>query len=514
MKKIFATIFLISITAFSHAIEVVELPLANSNKIVVKVMFRNGSVTDPVGKEGLTALTASLVMDGGTGEMSSSNIKDMTYPWAASWWATTDKEVSIFTFEFHKDHADNFLPILTGLISAPKFDQADFSRVLSNQQNFVNQVIRASSDEDFSKLGLEDLLFRGSRYQHMVRGTTSGLESITVDDVVKHYATAFTRDRVTLGIAGKYSPDFINVLREVLMGLPESSGPVAERAEPQTPDGIQVEIISKKQALGSAIFAGMPLPVTRKDPAFAALMVANSWLGEHRKSYSRLYQKIREQRSMNYGDYSYIEWYEAGGNNMLPLPGYPRSSNYFSIWIRPVQTAEGLKSQYPEMKDLEVGHAHFALRMAVRELDQLIKKGMTEEDFKLTRDFLRSYIKLYIQTPGKQLGFLLDSRFYDKKDYIAEMDELLAGLSLEEVNNAIRKYWQTESMFVCIVTDDSEAEPLQVSLLDNKPSPMSYSDALKATLPASILSEDEEVSNFRLNVTRAEIRDASEVFRK
>ena len=37
----------------------------------------------------------------------------------------------------------------------------------------------------------------------------------------------------------------------------------------------------------------------------AALMVANSWLGEHRKSYSRLYQKIREARSMNYGDYSY-----------------------------------------------------------------------------------------------------------------------------------------------------------------------------------------------------------------
>lgn len=513
MKKILVTFILVYIASVTYAIEVVELPLANSNKVIVKVMFKNGSVSDPAGKEGLTALTASLVMDGGTGELSSSKIKDMTYPWAASWWATTDKEVSTFTFEFHKDHGDQFLSIMTGLIAAPRFDEADFNRVLSNQQNFVNQVIRASSDEDFSKMGLEDLLFRGTRYQHMVRGTTAGLDSITLDDVIKHYASVFTRDRITLGVAGSYSPDFVNVLREVLMGLPESTTAAAERVKPNVPEGIQVEIISKKQALGSAIFAGMPLPVTRRDQTFAALMVANSWLGEHRKSYSRLYQKIREQRSMNYGDYSYIEWYEGGGNNMLPLPGFPRNSNYFSIWLRPVQTAEGLKSQYPELKDLTVGHAHFALRMAIRELDQLIKKGMTEADFNLTRDFLRSYMKLYIQTPGKQLGFLMDSRFYNRKDYIAEMDELLAGLTLEDVNNAITKYWQTNSMYVCIVTDDSEAEALKVSLFENTPSPMFYSDALRSTLPPSILAEDEEVSVFPLNVTNVEIREASEMFR-
>ena len=29
-------------------------------------------------------------------------------------------------------------------------------------------------------------------------------------------------------------------------------------------------------------------------------------------------------QSMNYGDYSYVEWYENGGSNMLPVPGVPR----------------------------------------------------------------------------------------------------------------------------------------------------------------------------------------------
>lgn len=131
-------------------------------------------------------------------------------------------------------------------------------------------------------------------------------------------------------------------------------------------NGMEVEIISKDNALGSAIFTGFKLPITRSDDDFAALMIANSWLGEHRKSYSRLYQKIREQRSMNYGDYSYIEWYNNGGSSMLPRPGYPRSSNYFSLWIRPVQTAKGLKGQYPELDSIEIGHdiLHYAWQFA------------------------------------------------------------------------------------------------------------------------------------------------------
>jgi zinc protease len=289
--------------------------------------------------------------------------------------------------------------------------------------------------------------------------------------------------------------------------------PVAP-AQPKTPDGINVQIISKDEALGSAIFMGFPLEVTRKEDDFASLMIANSWLGEHRKSYSRLYQKIREQRSMNYGDYSYIEWYNNGGQNMLPQPGFPRSSNYFSIWIRPVQTAKGLKGQYKELDSITTGHAHFAIRMAVREMDQLIKNGMSKEDFDLTKTFLRSYIKLYIQTPAKQLGFLMDSRFYGRKDYIAEMDNLLSKITLDDVNKAMKKYWQAKNIFITIVTDKSETENLAKNLRENTLSPMSYSNSLKAVLTPEIIKEDSEVAKYLLNIKNVEIVNSKDLFIK
>lgn len=500
------------LTSFLQAQEVVELKQPMSNKIVVKLMFKNGSITDPEGKEGLTNLTASLVANGGTQNLSKSEIDSIIYPMAAQYGASVDKEVSVFTFEFHKDWVDEFYPILQGLLISPAFDEADFKRLKSNQQNYVDQIIRASSDEEYSKKALEDLLFRGTNYQHMVEGTSEGVKNITLEDVKKHYKDFFTKNNVMVGIAGGYSPELLTKLKTDVSKLSSTTPQIPVAATPNKPEGIEVEIISKENALGSAIFTGFPLQINRASDDFAALMIANSWLGEHRKSYSRLYQKIRETRSMNYGDYTYIEWYENGGNNQLPLPGAPRTANYFAIWIRPVQIGNQLKEQYEELKEIEIGHAHFALRLAIRELDLLIENGMSQEEFERTKEFLRSYIKLYIQTPEKELGYLMDSRFYDRVDYIKEMDKLLEDVTLAEVNAAIRKYFQTENMFVTIVTDDSEAEPLAESLKENIASPMSYSNLVKEGLPEEVLKEDDEVAVYELNVNSVEIVPSAKTF--
>jgi zinc protease len=362
-------------------------------------------------------------------------------------------------------------------------------------------------------MALEDLLFRGTSYQHMVTGTSSGIQNITLDDIRQHYATYYTKDNLIIGIAGDFEEDFTsNVLKEASQ-LPSLTVSLPKPPEPKMPDGFQIEIIEKDNILGSAIFTGFPINITRKDDEFAALMVANSWLGEHRKSYGQLYQKIRDIRSMNYGDYSYIEWYQNGGRYQLPPPHVPRHSNYFSIWIRPVQIGVELRNQYPELEDIKVGHAHFVLRLAIRELDRLVMDGISPEDFELTRQFLRSYIKLYIQTPSSELGYLMDSKFYGRTDYISELDSLLADLTVEDVNTALKEYLQAENMYVTIITDSTEAGPLADNLQSNASSPMAYSTILREGLPAKVLREDEEIAVYPLNVRSVKIIDSKETFK-
>lgn len=497
----------------SIAQEFVELKLPSSNKLIFKFLFNNGSVSDPSGKEGLTSAVVNTIIQGGTGNLSFSAIQDMNYPMASRYYASVDKEVSIFTFEVHNDWIEQFYPVMIGLITSPAFNEDDFNRVKINQQNYVEQVIRASSDEEYSKKALEDFLFRGTKYQHMVQGKPESVNSITLDDVKEHYKNYFSRRNLTVGIAGNYSPDFLKKLRNDLEKLPASLPSIQTVNTVDMPAGIRVEIISKDNAFGSAIFAGFPIAITRSSDEFAALMVANSYLGEHRKSYGRLYQQLREQRSMNYGNYTYIEWYDNGGSNLLPPSGVPRSSNYFSIWIRPVQIAKQLKVQYDELKDIKLGHAHFALRMALWEIDKLIKNGISEEDFESTRKFLISYSRLYVQTPAQQLGYLLDSKYYGRNDYISELESLLKRLSLDDVNKAIKKYLQIDNMFVTIVTDKSEVGALSESLLNNSESPMTYSNLVKAGLPKQILDDDETVSGFKLSIKEVKIIDSNETFK-
>lgn len=485
-----------------------------STKVVVKIAFKNGSICDPVGKEGLTNLTSSLLTETGSDQYTKSEIDDLLFPMAAYYYSFTDKEMTTFTFQVHKDFLEDFYEIFRGLLLSPSFDESDFQRVKSNTEVYVREVIKANSDEDFSKMALEEQLFKGTRYTHMTSGTIEGLASITREDVVNHYNNFFTRNNVMIGIAGDYTQDFVERIKEDVNSLPDIDPSIPEIGTPSMPDGIQVQLVPKPNNLGSAIFTGYPLEINRAHEDWPAMLVVNSYLGEHRKSYSKLYQLIREKRSMNYGDYTYIEWYQSGGQNQLPLTGFPRSSNYFAIWIRPVQTAISLKSQYPELSDISIGHAHFAMRMALNEIERVKNEGLTEDEFQLTRQFLKSYMKLFVQTPEKQLGFLMDSKFYGMDDYISEMDRKLAGLTLEDVNRAAAKYLQVENMYVTLITDQAESEPLKMSLMKNLESPMSYSNVLKESLPQEVFDLDAVIQSYEMNVKGVRIDDPADLFKK
>ena len=507
-------ILLLIIVPKTFCQEIIELKLPETNKITVKFIFSNGSVSDPTGKEGLTNLTANLVTSGGTENLTYNQIQEIIYPMAARYNASVDKEVTVFTFNIHKDFLEDFYPIMTGLILRPSFAESDYKRVKLNQQNYVDQIIRSSSDEEYSKKALEDFLYRGTGYQHMIEGKSETVKSITLGDVKSHYENMFTLNNLLIGIAGNYPAEFVKKLKDDMQRLPDKIQTPFVIKKPDVVDGINVEIISKEDAFGSAIFMGFPIEVTRADHDFAALMVANSYLGEHRKSYGVLYNKLRTTRSMNYGDYSYIEWFDGGGYNSQPPSGFPRSSNYFSVWIRPVQIAKQLRLQYPELSGIKIGHAHFSIRLAIREIEKLINGGMSQKDFEDTREFLKSYIKLYIQEPEERLGYLMDSKFYGRKDFINELDALLTNLTLDDVNNAIKKYWQVDNMYITIVTDESEAEELAKSIEGNLTSPMSYSNLVKEGLPIEILNEDNIVADYKINVKSVSIINSEDTFSK
>ena len=87
--------------------------------------------------------------------------------------------------------------------------------------------------------------------------------------------------------------------------------------------------------------------------------------------------------------------------------------------------------------------AVFALRAALWELDRLVEKGMSPDDFEATRSFLLNYSKLWVQTLSRRLGYAIDGEFYGRKDLVTELAERLPRLTVEQVNAAVRKHLKT-----------------------------------------------------------------------
>ena len=413
--------------------------------ISVRIAFRTGSIDDPAGKNGLNALTALMIGQGGTQALSYEALTKTLYPWSASIQAQFDKEMTTIVGQVHRDHVEEFYGILRDLILVPRFDESDFDRNREFLTNAVTATLRGNDDEELGKQALNALMYAGHPYEAPELGTELGLLTLTLDDVRDFHARRYTRDNFLVGVAGGYPTGFVQqVEQDLAEGLPPGDPEPAVLPAPRALSGVEVLVV-KKQAIATAISVGFPIAVTRADDDYYALLVANSYFGEHRTFNGLLMNKMRGDRGLNYGDYSYIEHFIQAGGSRFPVPAIPRRQQFFSIWIRPVPHH----------------NAHFALRQAIRELQILVDEGMTQEDFEATRDFLLNYSKLYVQTASRRLGYAMDSRFYATGFYVDELQQRLPSLTVDAVNEAIGRHLQYDNMAVCGRDDRRRGVPRQ-----------------------------------------------------
>jgi zinc protease len=312
----------------------------------------------------------------------------------------------------------------------------------------------------------------------------AGLNAITLDDVKDFAKKAYTRAALSVGVAGNAPPALAARLGDELAKLPPGPAlPAPEGVAGRRPSGIEIDVVAK-ETRATGISFGFPIAVTRSHPDFAALSVARSWLGEHRASSSHLYQRIREVRGMNYGDYAYIEAFPRGMFQFFPDANLVRRDQLFEVWLRPLRSNE---------------EGHMALRIALHELDVLAKRGFTREEFESTRNYLMKNVYLMTATQDQRLGYALDSRWYGTDGFVPHMRAALAKLTLGDANKALRRHLQTRDLQVVVITKDGE--DMKRRLVGDLPSAMKY-DGAKA---AELLAEDKLIGAMKLGIAPAAV---------
>ncbi len=470
--------------------DAILIPSSTNPLVSFRFVFRVGSQDDPAGKEGLAALTAALIAEGGTATLSYEQLLEKFYPMAATVDGACHKEVTVFQGTVHRDNLNAYIPLATDLLSAPRFAPEDFERLRNEALDYVTKTLRGNNDEELGKWTLQCDLYKNHPYGHPDHGTELGLKAITLDDVKAFHKRHYTREALTLGMAGGFEPAAAARVEAGLAPLPRQSQPLPSLTAPEVPTGLDVTIVAKP-AEATAISLGFPIDVTRRDDDFYALAVANSYLGEHRTFNGKLMQDLRGKRGLNYGDYSYIEDFIQEGMSTFEIANNPRRQQYFSIWVRPVP------------KDKAV----FALRAALWELDRLVSDGMAPADFEATRAFLLNYSKLWVQTLSRRLGYAIDGQFYGRSDLVTELAERLPKLTVQQVNTAVRKHLKTAGLKIAIVAQN--AEELRELLTSGKPSSMTYDTQ---GTPEEIFAQDKQIEVFPLKGVTVKIVPVEKMF--
>lgn len=473
MKWLLASLCVLTASA---QMRTVTLP-GNSPVVTLRLVFTTGAAQDPADKRGLARMTAEMLSGGGTKDLTHDQIVDALFPMAASVGSQVDQEMTVFSGATHIDNLDAYYKLFRAMLLDPGWREDDFRRLKDSAINSLRVGLRGNNDEELGKEVLLSELYAGTSYGHYSTGTVTSLEKMTLDDLKQFYKQHYTQSHLIIGIAGGYKPEFLARLKKDFSALPDKDAAPPVSIHPRDIQHTRAVIV-EKNTRSVAYSLGFPIDVKRGDPDYPALLVMQSYFGQHRESGGRLFQRIRGVRGINYGDYAYIEYFPRGGQVLEPPPNVARSAQAFQIWIRPAEPPQ----------------AAFALRLAVYELNKLVKDGIPQDDFDRTKEFLSKFVNVLTKTKRAELAYAIDSMYYGIPNYNAYIKNALAKLTRDQVNAAIRKHLRADKLEIVAVS--ANASDLKRQIIGAGPSTIEYN----SPKPADVLAEDKIVGSFDIGL--------------
>ena len=449
-------------TPAQAAPEVVTLD-SSSPLIEIRVMVKAGSMHDPAGKEGLANVTAEALLQGGFGDPDDPVTKEELARRTSAWGqgarpsVNVAKEVTTLRMVVPREVLETYVEeILTPLLATPLFRAEEVERIRNESTTYLTGALRYTQTEMLGLEALDNYVFDGTPMGHTITGTVQGLAAIDAADVRGFFNAHYRDDAMIVGLSTT-DPE----VRELVLGALARSGDAdGEARAPRTPEAVQaapvegreVTIVKVPDSGATGVHFAFPFEADRTDEDFWPLWVANVHFGTHRDSHGLLYTLIRQERGYNYGDYSYVEHFPYRPYALFPPFNFPRTQQYFSLWIRPVSS----------------DHAHHLLKAAVYELEQLVAHGLTDAEVEASRNKAKVLYLNYAENASRLLAARLDDAYLGMDPgYLEGYLERIDAVTTEQVNAAIAKYLSAENLKILLVAEAHRAEDIARSIRED-----------------------------------------------
>jgi zinc protease len=262
--------------------------------VTIEASFRAGSVLDPEGQEGVTALMTALLEEG-AGDLDATAFAEAREALAARFSFGASLDAVSVSATMLAENRDATLDLLRSALVAPRFDAAAIERVRG--QLLASLRAEASNPRRLASRAFLARAYEGHPYARPSDGIEATVASLTRDQILAAREAALTTDRLAVAVVGAIGPEELGPLLDRLFGdLPRQGPPLPPVAEVTAPGTVTVIDLDIPQSVVMFGHAG----IARDDPDFIPAVVLDHILGGGGFG-SRLTEEIRERRGLTYG---------------------------------------------------------------------------------------------------------------------------------------------------------------------------------------------------------------------
>jgi len=388
-----------------------EVPIINFEFIV-----KSGSVADPAGKEGVASITAALLRKG-TKTRSADQISSEIDFIGGQLDAAATYDYTNGSAEFLKKDLAKGLDLLVDAMLNPTFPQAEVTKLLAQEID----GIKAAKDQAQGVIGayFNAYLYGSHPYSRPAGGDEKSLAAVTRDDIVKFYETYYTPSNTILAVVGDFNAaEMERMISDKFGAWAAKTAPSVKVTDAAPVQGKRLLLVDKPDSTQTFFNIGN-VGVSRTNPDRVYIDVINTLFGG--RFTSMLNSKLRIETGLTYGARSSFAKRKARGPFLI--------------------------STYTQNKTTEQ-----AMDMALDLLKQLRGKGITEEQLKSAKNYIKGQFPPSIETSDQMAGLIAELEFYgldqtEINGYYAKID----SMTLDDARRVIKEHYPLENLVFVLI---------------------------------------------------------------
>ncbi|MGQ9618470.1 MAG: M16 family metallopeptidase [Candidatus Aminicenantia bacterium] len=398
------------------------LPRKEPPLLTILILNKEGSSSDPPGKEGLSRLLFKTMITGANG-MDFMSIFSELEKIGASLDVYTSRDFSTIKLDLLSKYSIRGIEILSNIILNPSFDEKEIER---EKEKALNLIKDEKSDPSLiaSKKFFE-LIFKNTFYAHAPIGYPESIKKIARDEIVKFHRDSFNSQNSFIVAVGYLNDKIIEKIDEFF--YPWESGPVkGSYPEIRTKNIQKFLIINDPDSTQTQIRIGRFSPLKRTAREFIPAFVGNAILGN--LFTSRLTNKIRSELGLSYSINSSIHSFKYGG--LFVISTFTKNESVF-------ETIKAIK----------------------KEIENFTGGGISEEELRRVKKFIKGRFPSSLQTNSDIAKKIAEIEFYGlPKDYLRSFLKRVEELRKDEVDEASKKHLSIENFSILCLGKAEEVE--------------------------------------------------------